>query len=167
MATSGTVGSTIFLNQQIIDHAFRRCKMVEQEITGEHIETALDLLWLYTQTLVNKGIKLWNLVPLLEPIYHRQQTLPLPLGTEDTYTINLRNQQVLGGTASATEGTADNAFDRDLTTACTQVSPAGSITLPLNITPGRRLRLTVLVSCSNSGTSTTILRFSRSWRAII
>jgi hypothetical protein len=79
--------------------------------------------------LVNKGIKLWNLVPLLEPIYHRQQTLPLPLGTEDTYTINLRNQKVLGGTASATEGVADNAFDRDLTTACTQVSAAGSITL--------------------------------------
>jgi len=129
VATSGTVGSTVFTNQQIIDHAFRRCKMVEQEITGEHIEIALDMLWLYTQTLVNKGIKLWNLVPLLEPIYHRQQTLPLPIGTEDTYTINLRNQQVLGGTASATEGVADNAFDRDLTTACTQVSAAGSITL--------------------------------------
>ena len=129
MPTTGTVGSTVFSNQQIIDHAFRRCKMVEQEITGEHIQSALEMLWLYTQTLVNKGIKLWNLVPLLEPIYWRQQTLILPLGTEDTYTINLRNQKVLGGQASATEGVADNAFDRDLTTACTQVSAAGSITL--------------------------------------
>ncbi len=132
MATSGTVGSTVFLNQQIIDHAFRRCKMVEQEITGEHLTIALDLLWLYTQTLVNKGIKLWNLIPLLEPIYHRRQTVPLPLGTEDTFTINLRNQNRVTGTATASEGVAGNAFDADLESACTQVAALGTITMALD-----------------------------------
>ncbi len=132
MPTTGTVGSTIFLNQQIIDHAFRRCKMVEQEITGEHITIALDLLWLFTQTLVNKGIKLWNVIPLLLPIYERQATVPCPLGTEDTYTINLRNQNRITGDATATEGVADNAFDSDLTTACTQIAAAGSITMQLD-----------------------------------
>jgi hypothetical protein len=131
MATSGTVGSTIFLNQQIIDHAFRRCKMVEQEITGEHITIALDMLWLYTQTLVNKGIKLWNVDPIILPIYERQATVPCPLGTVDTYTINLRNGNRITGTATATEGIADNAFDADLTTACTQVAPAGNISMDL------------------------------------
>ncbi len=132
MPTTGTVGSTIFLNQQIIDHAFRRCKMVEQEITGEHITIALDLLWLFTQTLVNKGIKLWNVIPLLLPIYERQATVPCPVGTTDTYTINLRNQKRITGDATATEGVADNAFDSDLTTACTQVAAAGSITMQLD-----------------------------------
>lgn len=132
MATSGTVGSTIFLNQQIIDHAFRRCKMVEQEITGEHIQISLEMLWLFTQTLVNKGIKLWNVIPLLLPIYERNQTVPCPLGTVDTYTINLRNQNRLTGTATASEGVADNAFDSDLTTACTQVSALGTITMLLD-----------------------------------
>ena len=132
MPTSGTVGSTVFSNQQIIDHAFRRCKMVEQEITGEHITIALDLLWLYTQTLVNKGIKLWNVIPLLEPIYHRRQTVPLPVGTEDTYTINLRNQNRVTGTATASEGVADNAFDGDLTSACTQTLTLGTITMALD-----------------------------------
>ena len=132
MPTTGTVGSTIFSNQQIIDHAFRRCKMVEQEITGEHIVIALDLMWLFTQTLVNKGIKLWNVIPLLLPIYERQATVPCPLGTEDTYTINLRNQNRITGDATATEGVADNAFDSDLTTACTQVAAAGSITMQLD-----------------------------------
>ncbi len=131
MPTSGTVGSTVFLNQQIIDHAFRRCKLVEQEITGEHIQTALEILWLFTQTLVNKGIKLWNVIPLLEPIYHRRQTVPLPAGTEDTYTINLRSQNRVTGTATASEGTAANAFDGDLETACTQVSTLGTITMTL------------------------------------
>ncbi len=132
MPTTGTVGSTVFSNQQIIDHSFRRCKMVEQEITGEHITIALDLLWLFTQTLVNKGIKLWNVIPLLLPIYERQATVPCPVGTEDTYTINLRNQNRITGDASATEGIAGNAFDGDLTTACTQVSAAGSITMLLD-----------------------------------
>lgn len=132
MPTTGTVGSTIFSNQQIIDHAFRRCKMVEQEITGEHIVIALDLMWLFTQTLVNKGIKLWNVIPLLLPIYERQATVPCPLGTENTYTINLRNQNRITGDATATEGVADNAFDSDLTTACTQVAAAGSITMQLD-----------------------------------
>lgn len=132
MPTTETVGSTIFSNQQIIDHAFRRCKMVEQEITGEHIVIALDLMWLFTQTLVNKGIKLWNVIPLLLPIYERQATVPCPVGTEDTYTINLRNQNRITGDATATEGVADNAFDSDLTTACTQVAAAGSITMQLD-----------------------------------
>ena len=131
MPTSGTVGSTIFTNQQIIDHAFRRCKMVEQQITGEHIQIALELLWLFTQTLVNKGIKLWNVVPIILPLYEREQTVPLPIGTEDTFTINLRTANRVTGTATASEGVAGNAFDGDVTTACTQTLPLGTITMEL------------------------------------
>jgi hypothetical protein len=132
MPTSGTIGSTTFLNQQLIDHAFRRCKMVEQQITGEHLQIALELLWLYVMTLSNKGIKLWNVVPIILPIYERVQTVPCPLGTEATYTINLRNQNRLTGDATASEGVAGNAFDSDLTTACTQVSMLGTITMALD-----------------------------------
>ncbi len=132
MPTSGTVGSTTFLNQQIIDHAMRRCKLVEQQITGEHLTIALDLLWLFTMTLSNKGIKLWNVDPIILPIYERNQTVPCPLGTVDTYTINLRNQNRLTGAASASEGVAGNAFDGDLTTACTQVAMLGTITMLLD-----------------------------------
>lgn len=131
MPTSGTVGSTIFTNQQIIDHAFRRCKMVEQEITGEHLEIALELLWLFCMTLVNKGIKLWNVVPVILPLYEAEQTVPLPLGTEEILEINLRTQTRITGTATATEGVADNAFDGDLATATTQVTAGGSITMEL------------------------------------
>lgn len=131
MPTSGTVGSTTFLNQQIIDHAFRRCKMVEQQITGEHLQTALDLLWLFVMTLSNRGIKLWNVVPIILPIYERVQTVPCPLGTVDTYTINLRNQNRITGTATASEGVAGNAFDSDLTTACTQIAALGTISMLL------------------------------------
>lgn len=132
MATSGTVGSTIFTNQQIIDHAFRRCKMVEQEITGEQLQIALESLWLFCMTLVNKGIKLWNIVPIIQPMYAGESTVPLPLGTEDILNINLRTQTRLSsGSATASEGVAGNAFDADLTTACTQTLAAGNIALDL------------------------------------
>ena len=135
MATSGTVGQTIFTNQQILDHAFRRCKMVEQEITGEHLEVALEMLWLFTQTLVNKGIKLWNIDRIIRPIYAGEYTIPMELGTEDILDINLRTQNTFNndaGTATASEGTAENAFDQDLSTACTQVAAAGNIQLQLD-----------------------------------
>ncbi len=176
MPTSGTVGSTVFLNQQIIDHAFRRCKLVEQEITGEHIETALDLLWLFTQTLVNKGIKLWNVIPLLLPIYERQATVPCPLGTVDTYTINLRNLNRITGTASASEGTADNAFDGDLTTACTQVSTLGTISMLLasatnvstfGIMPNVSGTWDYVIEGSNDNYVTTVTLLTRTGQAVV
>ena len=132
MATSGTVGSTIFLNQQIIDHAFRRCKMVEQEITGEHLQIALELMWLFCMTLVNKGIKLWNIQPVILPMYEREETVPLPLGTENILDINLRTLNRVTGTATATEGVADNAFDGDVNTSCTQTSAAGNINMEID-----------------------------------
>lgn len=133
MATSGTVGQTIFLNQQVIDHAFRRCKMVEQEITGEHLQVALECLWLFCMSLVNKGIKLWNIDRIILPIYAGEFTVPLPLGTEEILDINLRTQNRLSsGTATASEGVADNAFDSDLSTACTQTLAAGNIQLELS-----------------------------------
>jgi hypothetical protein len=81
--------------------------------------------------LSNKGIKLWNVDPIILPIYERQQTVPCPVGTVDTYTINLRNLNRITGDATASEGVADNAFDGDLTTACTQVAAAGNITMDL------------------------------------
>lgn len=135
MATSGTIGQTIFLNQQVIDHAFRRCKMVEQEITGEHLQIALECLWLFCMSLVNKGIKLWNVQRIILPIYAGEFTVPLPLGTEDILDINLRTQNTFenaAGTATASEGVATNAFDRDLSTACTQTLAAGNIQLELD-----------------------------------
>jgi len=131
LPTSGTVGSTVFTNSQIIDHAFRRCKLVPQEIVGEHLETALDLLWLITQPLVNKGITLWNVDRIILPINEKEQSILVPIGTVDVLDVNLRTLSRITGTASATEGVADNAFDGDLTTACTQVASAGSITMTL------------------------------------
>jgi len=160
LATSGTVGATVFTNQQLLDHAFRRCKMVEQEITSEHLTIALQLLWLFCMTLTNKGIKLWNVVPVLLPIYEAEQTVPLPVGTENVYSLNLRTQTRLAGTASSTEGTAGNAFDGNLLTACIQTLTLGTITLQLpnaaqvttyGILPNASDTWSVVIEVSNDG----------------
>lgn len=131
MPTSGTVATTVFQTRKVIDHAFRRCKMVPQQIASEHLDTALDLLFLELSALGNRGIPLWTIERILLPIYWRTARVPTPAGTIDVFDVNLRENQRLSGTNTATEGNADFAFDADLDTACTQVTPAGNITMEL------------------------------------
>ncbi len=47
MATSGTVSTTNFTTRQVIDHAFRRCRLGAQQITSEMIDVANDQLYIY------------------------------------------------------------------------------------------------------------------------
>jgi len=127
MATSGTVSTTVFNTRKVIDHAFRRCKLAPQQITSEHIETAKDLLWLFLSTIASKGIALWAVEKQIVPLYGYVPDVPLPVGTVDLLNANLRNLNRPTGTYSSSEGTADDAFDADIDTACTQTAPAGYI----------------------------------------
>jgi len=83
MATSGTVGQTVFETRKVIDHAFRRAKIQPQQITSEHIDTALDLLFLNLSAIASYGIPLWVLEKTILPIYRGQRSVPLPVGTVD------------------------------------------------------------------------------------
>lgn len=132
MATSGTVSTTLFRTQKLIDHSFRRCKLSPQQITPEYQQTALDLLYLFLSTLASKGIALWCVDKVILPMYQAVQTVPCPVGTVDVLNANLRTSQRLEGTATASEGVATNAFDGDIDTECIQVTPAGFIQLELD-----------------------------------
>ena len=79
MATSGTVSSTVFETRKVVEHAFRKMKMVPSQITAEYLEVALDLLYLQLSTLSTRGIKLWNIEKILVPLYERQQSVSTPL----------------------------------------------------------------------------------------
>lgn len=131
MATSGTVSQTVFNTNKLIDHAFRRCKLAPQQITPEYQQTAKDLLFLLLSTLASKGIALWCVDKELLPMYEGVQTVPCPVGTVDVLNANLRTSNRLSGTASASEGDAENAFDGDLSTDCTQTPAAGWLQLEL------------------------------------
>lgn len=132
MATSGTVSTTVFNTRKVIDRAFGKCKLSPQQITSEYIDIAKDLLFLHLSTLVSEGIKLWNVDRIILPLYEREIAVPAPVGVVDMLDCNLRTaQRHTEGTQTATEGIVANAFDGNLNTTCTQVTPAGNITLRL------------------------------------
>lgn len=129
MAVSGTVSQTTFQTRQVVDHAFRRCKIPTQLITSEHIQIATDVLYLLMSDLVNRGIPLWCVEKQLLSLYEGATEVDCPTGTVDVLNLTIRQLQRLTGTATSSEGDAENAFDGDLDTACTQTSTLGNITL--------------------------------------
>lgn len=132
MATSGTVGQTVYSTQQLIDRGYRTLKLPPQQVTSEMLQTALDELWLLLMSLANTGVPLWAIKRYLLPLTLGQFTVPCPVGTIDVLNANLRTITRFSGNASSSEGTADNAFDGDLETACVQTTPAGNISLELD-----------------------------------
>lgn len=134
MATSGTVSTTVFTTRKVIEHAFRRCKMKPQQISAEHIETAKDLLYLFLSTIASKGVALWAVDKVILPMYGYMADVALPVGTVDLLDANLRSVMRPTGTYSSSEGNADNAFDGDIDTACTQTNPNGFIQVEFDST---------------------------------
>jgi hypothetical protein len=129
MAVSGTVSQTQFDTRKIIDHAFRRCRLPTQLVTNEHLQIAQDVLYLLMSELVNEGIPLWCIEKQILPLYESTNEVTCPSGTVDVLNLTIRQLQRLSGTASASTGTADDAFDGDVETACTQTVAGGNITL--------------------------------------
>lgn len=126
---SGTVSTTVFTTRQVIDHAFRRCRVPAQLITSENLQIATDLLYLLMSELVSEGIPLWAIEKQILALYEGSTEITTPTGTVDILNLNFRQlQRLTSGSASSTSGTAENAFDGDLETACTLSAPAGSIT---------------------------------------
>lgn len=127
-STSGTSSTTIFNVGKVIDRAFGRCRLAPQQITGEYIEIAKDLLYLFLSTLGSEGIPLWVQTKMIVPIYEAVQDVPLDPSVIDVLNANLRTSTRLTGTVqTSSEGVAANAFDGNLATACTQTTPAGFI----------------------------------------
>lgn len=129
MAVSGTVSQTQFPTRKVVDHAFRRCRLPTQLITSEHLEIAEDVLYLLMSELVNEGIPLWCIEKQLLPMYEGSTEVICPDGTVDVLNLQIRQLQRLSGTTTSSEGTADNATDGDVETACTQTSAGGNITI--------------------------------------
>jgi len=127
VATSGTISTTVFNTRKVIELAYRGCRISPQKLGPERIQTALDLLFLRLSWMANKGIALWAVQKDILPLYVSTQSVPLPVGSVDLLNVNLRNLQRVSGTYSSSSGDADNAFDADLETACTETAANGYI----------------------------------------
>lgn len=151
MATSGTVGTTTISCAQILDHAFRRCKLVPQLVTNEHIDTAKRILWLNLTMLANRGITLWVIDTQLIGLTYGQHDIVMPAGGIALLNSNLRNIQRISGSAfSSAGGSSGNAYDQDLTTPCTQTSPNGYIQITFDAQPSALTQVGILPAASGT-----------------
>ena len=105
MATSGTVSTTQFTTRQVIDHAFRRCRLGAQQITSEMIDVVNDQLYLILSNLANRGVQLWCIEKLIMPLYEGNGAVTLPLGTVDVLNTNLRTLTEVTGTETTSSTT--------------------------------------------------------------
>lgn len=109
MAFSGSVANTTFNALKVIDHAFRRCRLPAQAITGEMQSYALDSLSFMLSELANIRTPSWCIEKLILPMYENQYVIPLPLGTVEILNLNYRQIQPVTGvnTVTATEYRVD------------------------------------------------------------
>ena len=134
--TSGTISATVFNTEKLVSNAFRRAKVPSAKITGEMAAIARQQLYLKLSELANEGVPLWAIDTLILPMYQGTNQVPCPVGTIDVLNLNLRTLNILTGTPTSSSGVAANAFDKVLTTACTQGVANGSITLTFSSATG-------------------------------
>lgn len=130
MATSGLVQSLSFTLDMLLDQAFLKAGAKTSDQTAENVQTALREMNLWLSGMSNRGINLWCIERSLVPLYVGQVELLLPTGTIDVQQVNWRNYTRMTGSGTPTSsagGTVLYAFDQEIDTACTQVSPGGYI----------------------------------------
>ena len=100
MAYSGNIGGTTFNALKVVDHAFRRCRLPAQAITGEMHSYALDSLYTSLSDLASVRTPSWCIEKVLLPMYENQPIATLPIGTVDVLNLSYRNLQLLDGTVT-------------------------------------------------------------------
>jgi hypothetical protein len=81
--TTGTVTTTAFDTRTLIDRAYGALGLEPQQITGEKIQIALDLLALSLTDLLNTANPLWCLEKNLITLIQGQKTYAMQPGTSD------------------------------------------------------------------------------------
>lgn len=161
VSTSGTVSQTQFTTQQILDHAFRRAKIPPQLISGENLQTAMEILYMQLSTLASRGIALWAVERQLLPVRTGYAANACPAGTLDILNVNLRYLAQTTVTASASTGTPTEITDGDPSTLFNLGVLGGTITLTpdspsllscLGIMPGVTGEWTLTIEVTADGT---------------
>jgi hypothetical protein len=129
MSTSGTVGQTVIDVDTLIGHAMRRCGVATGDITVEHGQLARNNLYFYLSNLANHGVNLWTISRDVFGVVKNSALITLPLGTIGVLNANYRTLDRVDGSggAFASSGTAANAFDADIATACINTAANGYI----------------------------------------
>jgi hypothetical protein len=104
VAVSGTISQTTFDVMRLIEHAFRRCRVPAQKLTGEMIDIARDVLYLYLSSLAGRGIQLWAIDNVFVNVPVGQAAIALPVGTVDVLSVLQRRYTTLAGSVTTSNG---------------------------------------------------------------
>lgn len=83
LSTTGTVNTTSWDTRTVIDRAYGALGMTPQQITGEKIQIAQDLLGMSLADLVNTANPIWCLQKILVTLTEGQRDYVMPTGTSD------------------------------------------------------------------------------------
>ncbi len=127
--TSNDLTITQYEVVTLLEMACRRCGKLPGSLSAEETLIARLELSMMLNALVNRGIPLWTIDKQIYGLNLNQNLLQFSPDTVDLVNVLYRfNNLPSGGIAtSSAGGTPANAFDQDLTTACTQTAPDGNI----------------------------------------
>lgn len=134
MAFSQTVSQTTFSKRKVIDRAYSRCRLLQQQITGEMIDDASDELHLMFSTWANQQIPLWCIETAILPMYEGKNALPAGVGTVDVLDANFRSLTEVTGTNTDTSTTRSVQFSESTSVTTVGVKWSGT---PVNLTFSR------------------------------
>lgn len=114
--TSGTVSVLAYDNRMVIDRAYGKLGLTPQQITGEKISIAQDLLSLILTDMVNTANPLWCIEKNLITLVQGQKSYPMLPGTNDLRSAFFRTMSNVTP-ATATPTTAAYTLDFGLNPA--------------------------------------------------
>jgi hypothetical protein len=128
MSTSGTYLFSSPESREFIDDAYQRIGVVPSEVESNKIITAQRAMNFILQSWANRGMNLWvrqTAMIAFIPYVVTYDAPPYTLAVLEA--LNRQSVRNLSGTPTASSGNAANAFDGNVTTACTQTAPNGTI----------------------------------------
>jgi len=87
MTTSGTVASTVIDTSALIEHAFRRVRVLPSAQTPETVLIAKECLYMLLLNLGNRGLNLWCVDKVILGVQAGRATYTTPPGTLDVLNV--------------------------------------------------------------------------------
>jgi len=108
MATSGSIASTVIDTSALIEHAFRRVRVLPSAQTPETVLIAKECLYMLLLNLGNRGLNLWCVDKVIMGVQAGKATYVTPPGTLDVLNVVHTEPAIASSTftASVTGGTA-------------------------------------------------------------
>jgi hypothetical protein len=125
-------------NRTLIDRAYGALKLRPQQITGEMIQIALDMMNLVQLDMLNDAAPLWTLKKWVTPLTQGQQQYVLPPATNDVRSAFYRTMSNLTTNTTITQSSASYQWTFTQATQVTTIAlswPSASIPISVQTSP--------------------------------